>query len=125
ASDSMPTYDPTFLGPAPRDPQQRFWDPEMQTMRREQRRALQLDRLRTLTASVLTGKAPLFGRKLAEAGITSPNDLAGVDDINLVPTTVKQELRDSEAAHPPFGDYRFTPREECVRLGSSTGTTGT
>src|SRR6476620_8735153 len=112
----MPTYDPTMLGPAPRDPQQRFWDPEMQTMPREQLRELQLERLQHLAARVLARKAPLFGRKLNEAGITAPGDLKDVDDINQIPTTVKQELRDSEAHLPPFGDYRFTPREECVRL---------
>ena len=121
----MPTYDPTFLGPAPRDPQQRFWDPEVQTMAREHLDTLQLERLRSLVGRVLDGKAPLFGRKLAEAGITSPSDLTTAGDVNLIPTTVKQELRDSEAAHPPFGDYRFTSSDECVRLGSSTGTTGT
>src|SRR5438445_1545994 len=112
----MPTYDPTFLGPAPRDPEQRFWDPSMQTLPRERLRSLQLERLRTLVERVLDGAAPLFGRKLTEAGITSPSDLSTVDDVNLIPTTVKQELRDSEAAHPPFGDYRFTSREDCVRL---------
>lgn len=121
----MPTYQPTVLGPAPRDPAQKFWDPEMQTMPREQLRSLQLDRLRSLVAKVLDGKAPLFGRKLRDAGITSAHDLRDVEDVNLIPTTVKQDLRNSEAEHPPFGDYRFTPREECVRLGSSTGTTGT
>lgn len=121
----MPTYEPTFLGPAPRDPQQPYWDPEMQTMPREQLRALQLERLQKLAARVLDGQAPLFGRKLKEAGLAAPEDLKDVDDVNRLPTTLKQELRDSEADHPPFGDYRFTPREECVRLGSSTGTTGT
>ena len=30
-----------------------------------------------------------------------------------------------EAEHPPLGDYRFTPLSECVRIGQSTGTTGT
>ena len=38
---------------------------------------------------------------------------------------MKQELRDSEAAQPPIGDYRFTSLRECVRVGQSTGTTGT
>src|SRR5690606_16192753 len=32
---------------------------------------------------------------------------------------------DSEAQVPPFGDYRFTDPRECVRLGTSSGTTGT
>lgn len=94
-------------------------------MSRERLRAVQTARLKTLVAKVLDGRAPLFGRKLAEAGITSAADITDVDDVNRIPTTVKQELRDSEAACPPFGDYRFTPPQECVRLGSSTGTTGT
>jgi len=38
---------------------------------------------------------------------------------------VKQELRDSEAQHPPVGDYRATDLRENVRIGTSTGTTGT
>jgi hypothetical protein len=36
---SMPTYHSTVLGPEPRDPDQPFWDPEVQTMPREQLRA--------------------------------------------------------------------------------------
>lgn len=94
-------------------------------MSRDRLHALQTARLKALVGKVLGGGAPLFGRKLAEVGITSTEDITDVDDVNLIPTTVKQELRDSEAAVPPFGEYRFTPREECVRLGSSTGTTGT
>jgi phenylacetate-CoA ligase len=97
----------------------------MQAMGREQLRELQLERLRALVAKVTDGKARLFGRKLRAAGIRSVNDLRDVDDVNLIPTTLKQELRDSEAEHPPFGEYRFTRRQDCVRLGSSSGTTGT
>jgi phenylacetate-CoA ligase len=120
----MPTYAGN-LGPAPRDPGQPFWDPEMQTMPREQLQALQLERLKALVEKVVETPVPLFARKLAEAGITSANDITELSDINRIPTTVKQELRDSEAAHPPFGDYRFTDAKDCVRLGQSTGTTGT
>ena len=42
-----------------------------------------------------------------------------------IPLTVKQDLRDSESEHPPVGDYRFTPIDGCIRIGQSTGTTGT
>lgn len=121
----MPDAGPDVLGPAPRDPDQQFWDPEVQTMDREALEALQLDRLRTLVGRAIDGPAPLFARKLAEAGITGPDDLTSLDDLNAIPLTVKQELRDSEAEHPPFGDYRFTGPQRCVRLGTSTGTTGT
>lgn len=120
----MPTYHGQ-LGPEPRDPGRTFWDPDAQTMPRDQLRALQLERLRTMVGRIIDTPVPLFKRKLDEAGITSPADLTDLDDINTIPTTVKQDLRDSEAAVPPFGDYRFTPRDTWVRVGQSTGTTGT
>jgi phenylacetate-CoA ligase len=121
----MPTYQPGTLGPLPRDPEQAFWDPEIQTMPREQLADLQLSRLQELVDKVLKAPAPLFERKLREAGVERAEDIASLDDINAIPTTIKQELRDSEASEPPFGDYRFTDPRECVRLGTSTGTTGT
>ncbi|MGH9188292.1 MAG: phenylacetate--CoA ligase family protein [Acidimicrobiales bacterium] len=120
----MPDYHGQ-LGPEPRDPAQQLWDPIAQTMDRERLRALQADRLRSMVARTLDGAAPLFGRKLAAAGIGSPQDITDVDDVSGIPVTVKQDLRDAEAEHPPFGDYRFTQPRDCVRLGTSTGTTGT
>lgn len=119
----MPTY-AGQLGPEPRPPDQQFWDPEMQTLPREQLRDLQLDRLRTMVGRILDTPVPLFAAKLAEAGITGPGDLTSIDDIDQIPLTVKQELRDSEATHPPYGDYRFDT-SQAVRIGTSTGTTGT
>jgi phenylacetate-coenzyme A ligase PaaK-like adenylate-forming protein len=68
----MPAYDPRNLGPEPREPSQKYWDPTLQTMPRSQLRELQLDRLRGLVAKVLAGDAPLFGRKLRQAAIASP-----------------------------------------------------
>ncbi|HLG01714.1 MAG TPA: hypothetical protein VI916_14705 [Acidimicrobiia bacterium] len=121
----MPQYHDGILGPEPRDPGQQFWDPEAQTMSRDQIHQVQSDRLRDMVGRILETPVPLFQRKLAEAGIQSVDDIKSVDDINEIPLTVKQDLRDSEAGAPPFGEYRFTPRESWVRLGTSTGTTGT
>lgn len=97
----------------------------MQTLERERLRALQDERLRTMVRRIFETPVPLFVRKLESAGITGPDDVKGVDDLDGIPLTVKQDLRDSEAAVPPFGDYRFTDPRACVRLGTSTGTTGT
>jgi len=91
----------------------------------DERRELQLSRLRELVDKVISKKVGLFGRKLAEAGIGAGSDIGSLDDINKIPTTLKQDLRDSEANHPPLGDYRFTSINDCVRIGQSTGTTGT
>ncbi len=90
----------------------------------ERRRRLQDERVRALVAGVFERPVPLFREKLAQAGVESPKDIAGVDDLWRVPLTVKQDLRDSEAADPPWGAYRFTDPRHAVRLGTSTGTTG-
>lgn len=113
------------LGPAPRDPVQRHWDPEMQTMDPGRRRALQDERLRAMVAGIFERPVPLFGRVLAAAGVGHADEIRSVDDLASIPLTVKHDLRESEAAVPPFGDYRFTDARECVRVGTSTGTTGT
>lgn len=96
----------------------------MQTLAREQIRELQAERLRAMVGRVLDGAAPHFRSKLDEAGLESSEDIKTIDDINAIPTTLKQELRDAEANHPPFGDYRFDT-DKVVRIGTSTGTTGT
>ncbi len=121
----MPSYGPEVIGPPARPDDQRFWDPDIQTMDPERLRALQLTRVRDLVGAVLDGPVPFFARKLAEGGITGPGDITDLDDLRHIPLTVKQELRDSEAAHPPFGDFRFTDPRAAVRIGTSTGTTGT
>src|SRR5215212_2373189 len=105
---------PVPLWPEPRHPDQKFWDPEMQTIDRERLADLQLERLRELVGKVLDGPVPLFQRKLTEGGISSVEDIGTLDDINRIPLTIKQDLRDAEAEHPPFGDYRFTDPRACV-----------
>jgi phenylacetate-CoA ligase len=114
-----------MFAPEPRDPQQKFWDPPRQTMSRDELRTLQDTRLRELLRRIFETPVPLFERKLTDAGVRGADDVNGLDDIGQLPLIRKQDLRDSEAASPPFGDYRFTPVSACVRLGQSSGTTGT
>ena len=120
----MPNYGPEVIGPPPRDTNQQFWDPELQTMDPARRRALQDERLRTMIRTIFERPVPLFRRRIESAGIASPDDVKSIDDLSSIPTVVKQDLRDAEAAVPPWGDYRFTDPRACVRLGTSTGTTG-
>jgi phenylacetate-CoA ligase len=113
------------LVPVPRDPGQKFWDPELQTLDPGERRRRQDAALRGLVRRVLETPVPLFRRKLEAAGVKHAEDVRGVDDLSRIPLTRKQDLRDSEAAAPPYGDYRFVDVRRCVRIGTSTGTTGT
>lgn len=101
----------------------RYYDPEIQTLPLERVRALQAERLARQLDRVWETPVPFFRRKYEAAGIRRA-DVRGLDDLPNLPTTVKAELRESEAAHPPFGDYRGAPASQAVRLGASTGTSG-
>jgi phenylacetate-CoA ligase len=100
-----------------------YYDPEIQTMPLERVRQLQAERLGRQLDRVWSGPVPFFRRKYEAAGLKRA-DLRGLDDLTAIPTTVKSELRASEEAHPPFGDYRGAPVSGAVRLGASTGTSG-
>ena len=121
---STPPFTDGTIGPLPRPSDQALWDPAKQAMDPEQRRALQDERLRTLVARIFDDEVALFREKLISAGVSSAADISGVDDLAGIPSTVKQDLRDSEAASPPWGTYRFTDPRKGVRIGTSTGTTG-
>ena len=61
-----------------------------------------------------------FYRRLWK-GMEPPQNLS---DLANVPLSSKADLRLSQAAHPPFGDYLVTPRDRVQRLHRTSGTTG-
>ena len=98
-----------------------FYRPDVQTLPRDRIRSLQEERLRALIARAYD--VPFWRRLLDGAGI-GPDDVKTLDDLRRVPRTTKQDLRESEEASPPLGDYRGAPASAAIRLSTSTGTTG-
>jgi phenylacetate-CoA ligase len=90
-------------------------EPEFETMAREQLRALQLERLRTLLARVKE-RVPFYREWLK--GI-EPEAIGSLDDLRRLPFTRKDDLRETY----PFG-LLAVPREQVVRIHASSGTTG-
>ncbi len=80
-------------------------------------RALQLERLRASLRHAWTSQAP-YRAKCDAAGV-HPDDLRTLDDLARFPFTLKADLRD----HYPYGMFAV-PRERCVRVHASSGTTG-
>jgi phenylacetate-CoA ligase len=80
-------------------------------------RALQLERLKQAVAHAYAHQAPY--RAKCEAAGVHPDDLGSLDDLRRFPFTVKSDLRDAY----PFGMFAI-PREKCVRVHASSGTTG-
>jgi phenylacetate-CoA ligase len=102
------------------EPEGAIWNPEIQLMPRDQLLALQAERLREAVARA--AELPFWKAKL-DAGGVAPDDIKTVDDLLRIPRTIKDELRADQAASPPFGSYQW--REGAVRIGTTTGTTGT
>ncbi len=94
-----------------------MFDPTMETLPKEDLRALQLQRLQDLCHRVYAN-VPHYRRTFDACGVT-PDDIRSLDDIRRLPFTEKQDMRDNY----PYGLFAL-PQAEIVRLHCSSGTTG-
>jgi len=69
-------------------------------------------------------RSGFYREKLARAGFVSPADAGGLADIARLPFTEKDELRQSQAAHPPLGSHAAVDIGEVARIYSTSGTSG-
>lgn len=94
-----------------------IWNPEFETMPREDLEKLQVKRLREIVTRVGV-RSPVYRRKFAEAKVC-PEDIGSLADLKRLPFTEKSDLRDNY----PYGMF-LTPLTEVVRVHASSGTTG-
>jgi len=93
-----------------------FLHPQYETMSREEISKLQLERLQATVKHCMD--SPFYKKRFEEIGLKS-EDIKSLDDLRKIPFTTKQDLRDTY----PFG-MASVPLRKCVRLHSSSGTTG-
>ena len=93
-----------------------FWQ-RVETIGLEEKRQIQSKRL-IETVNRVYERVPFYHDKMKEMGI-EPGDIKDIDDLNKLPFTTKQDLRD----HYPYGLFAV-PMEEVVRVHASSGTTG-
>ncbi len=91
-----------------------FWEKDIETMERSQLEAFQLEKLRETI--IQSKQSTYYGIALKDI---DPDQLKSLSDIRNLPFTTKEHLRE----HYPFG-FAAVPLEKCVRLHSSSGTTG-
>ena len=94
-----------------------YYQPEIETASREQILAWQNERLVKQVQHVWDN-VPYYRKKMEEKSLT-PADIQGVDDLKKLPFLSKDDLRDAY----PYG-LLGTPLSECVRIHSTSGTTG-
>ncbi|MEW4982555.1 MAG: AMP-binding protein [Cycloclasticus sp.] len=71
----------------------------------------------------LSKNSVFYQQKFSAAGIEFA-DIKTLKDLATVPFTVKQDLRDSLQAEPPFGLHRAASMADIIQMQASSGTTG-
>jgi len=94
-----------------------YWEKDIETIDRRNLQKLQLKNLQETVAAAL--KTKFYAPRLKKVGITSGADIKSLDDLNRIPFTTKDDLRETY----PDG-ILSVDMEDVVRLHTSSGTTG-
>ena len=94
-----------------------YFNEKLETMSRDEMRALQSQRLVDTVRRVYDHVAP-YRAKMDAIGL-KPEDIRSVDDLSKLPFTTKQDLRDNY----PYGMFAV-PQSEVAEIHASSGTTG-
>jgi phenylacetate-CoA ligase len=94
-----------------------YFNEEFETLPRPALEALQLKRLKDMLERIYSS-VPFYRDALDQAGI-KPADVTSLQDLQRLPFTTKQNMRDSY----PYGLFA-APMDEIVRIHASSGTTG-
>jgi phenylacetate-CoA ligase len=99
-----------------------YYAEKIETMDRASLEMLQLDRLEWQVKRCYES-SEFYRERFDKIGL-KPEDIHSLDDVLNIPPVSKQELRDEQLSHPPFGRYVVAPERDWRELHPSTGTTG-
>ena len=94
-----------------------YFQPEIECASQDQIRAWQDERLVKQVRHVYDN-VEMYRKRMDEKGL-KPEDIKGVEDLHKLPFITKDDLRDEY----PYGLLAM-PLSDCVRIQSTSGTTG-
>ena len=97
--------------------EEQYFQPEIETMSPDALKKLQSERLVAQVKHVYEN-VPYYRKLMEEKGVT-PEDIQSVDDLHKLPFLTKADLREAY----PYG-LLAKPLSDCVRIHSTSGTTG-
>ena len=97
--------------------EKRYYQPEIETMPREQIKQLQSEKL-VKQVQYVWDRVPYYRAKMEAKGV-APSDIKGIEDLHKLPFLSKDDLRDQYPA-----GLLAVPLKDCVRIHSTSGTTG-
>jgi phenylacetate-CoA ligase len=99
-----------------------YWDESVETISQDALAAYQLERLRWQVDRCFQGSA-LYRAKFEEVG-AEPGDIVELGDLAMLSVLTKDELREDQQEHPPFGSFVVADRSSWREVHPSSGTTG-
>ena len=94
-----------------------FWNKDVETLDRGELEHLQFERLKSIVQSALN--TSFYSKRLKKIGISSADEIKCLKDLQKIPFTTKDDLRQNFPKGLLAVDF-----EEVVRIHSSSGTTG-
>ncbi len=95
-----------------------YFNPEIETMPREELMALQLRNLQDVVKRVYDN-VPYYRDQMMADGVT-PDDIKTIEDVRKLPFTTKDDMREQM----PWGMMACS-LDDCIEMHASSGTTGT
>ncbi len=96
-----------------------LYDPKLEAMSAERRRAYQAEHLQTAVRHAYD-HSPNFRRRMETAGLT-PAAIKGIEDLARLPVLKKSSLPQLQKQDPPFGGLLAVPLSEVSRIYQSPG----
>jgi phenylacetate-CoA ligase len=102
--------------------EQTHWFQHRETMDADERDEHLLVRVQQVMAYAWQ-RSEFYRRKWRDAGL-EPGDITSWEAFQRVPVVRKEELREDQATHEPFGSYLCVPPSEVKHINGTSGTTG-
>ena len=94
-----------------------YFQPEIETMPVDEIKKMQSEKI-VRQVNHVYDNVPYYKEQMDKMGV-KPSDIHGIEDIKKLPFTSKSDLRDTY----PYG-FLAAPLSDCVRIHSTSGTTG-
>jgi len=102
----------------------KYWDKEIETMDPAEREQKVILPKLSAQLNYAYEKSALYKKKWDEMGI-KPEDIRSLDDFEKIPFLTKEEIRQDQIEHPPFGsNVCGIELKDMARIQGTSGTTG-
>lgn len=117
--DWPPIYDQSYIP----SPETKYWNAQAETMDPEEReQTIILPKLKA-QLEYAYDKSAFYKQKWDSAGV-KPADVISLNDFEAFPIITKDDIRQDQKEHPPFGSYLCVGPKELARVKGTSGTTG-